>query len=60
MKSSLTQKIIIHYKEWRLRQIRKKIAFKLLSNPNHNPDTYETTDLAQAIVEYITEGVVRD
>ena len=60
MKIPLIQKIIIHYKEWRLRQIRKKIAFKFLSNPNHNPDTYETTDLVQAIVEYITEGIVRD
>lgn len=60
MKSSLIQKIIIHYKEWRLRQIRKKIAFKLLSNPKHNPDTYDTTDLAHTIVEYITKGNVRD
>ncbi len=60
MKTGIIHTIIIRYKEWRLRQIRKKIAIKLLSNPKHNPDTYDTTDLAYTIVEYITKGVVQN
>ena len=59
MKTGIIHKIAVQYKEWKLRRIRKKIAFKLLSNPKHNPDTYDTTDLAYIIVEYITKGVVR-
>lgn len=60
MKTDIIHTIIIRYREWKLRRIRKKIAFKLLSNPKHNPDAYDTTDLAYTIVEYITKGVVRD
>ena len=41
---------------WRQKQLRKRVVLKLLSNPNHKPDGYKTSDLAEYIISYINTG----
>lgn len=43
---------------WKKKKLRKKIVLKLLSNPNHKPDAWNTSDLASNIVQYISKGVL--
>lgn len=53
----MIKKVIERYKEWRRRRLRRRIVFRLLANPNHNPDSYESSSLAAIIEEYIITGV---
>lgn len=52
----MIKKMIEQYKEWQKRRLRKRIVFRLLANPNHNPDGYDSSSLAAIIEEYITTG----
>lgn len=43
-------------KEWKQQRLRKKVVFLLLSNLNHKPDGYKTSDLTNSIICYINTG----
>ena len=53
----MIKKTIERYKEWRKRRLRRLIVFRLLANPNHNPDRYDSSSLSAIIEEFIKTGV---
>lgn len=56
----MIKKVIERYKEWRMRRLKRQIVFRLLANPNHNPDRYDSSSLAAIIEEYIATGAIPD
>lgn len=49
--------ILIKIQNWKDKRLRKKIVAKLLSNPNHKPDAWNTSDLAANIIRFINTGL---